>query len=68
MLNEPPILLADEPTGNLDDVNGAVILAALQARARAGSAVVVVTHRHDVARDATHVLDLRAGRLHAVTA
>ena len=68
VLNEPPLLLADEPTGNLDDANGAVILAALRARARAGSAVVVVTHRHDVARDATNVLELRAGRLHPVTA
>ena len=68
ILNEPPLLLADEPTGNLDEVNGAVILAALRARARAGSAVVVVTHRPDVARDATEVLELRAGRLSAVTA
>jgi ABC-type lipoprotein export system ATPase subunit len=64
MLNDPPLLLADEPTGNLDDVNGAVILDALRARARAGGAVVVVTHRPDIARDATAVLPLRAGRVH----
>jgi ABC-type lipoprotein export system ATPase subunit len=63
VLNDPPLLLADEPTGNLDDVNGAVILEALRARARAGGAVVVVTHRPDVARDATAVLQLRAGKL-----
>ena len=63
VLNDPPLLLADEPTGNLDDVNGAVILEALRARARAGGAVVVVTHRPDVARDATAVLHLRAGKL-----
>ena len=65
VLNEPPILLADEPTGNLDDANGAVILSALRDRARAGSAVVVVTHRPDVTRDASVVLALREGRLHA---
>ena len=65
VLNEPPLLLADEPTGNLDDVNGAVILDALRARARAGGAVVVVTHRPDVARGADSVLALRDGRLHA---
>ena len=63
VLNEPPLLLADEPTGNLDDANGAVILGALRARAQAGGAVVVVTHRPDVTRDATHVFDLHDGRL-----
>jgi ABC-type lipoprotein export system ATPase subunit len=64
VLNDPPLVLADEPTGNLDDVNGAVILDALRAWARNGGAVVVVTHRPDVARDATAVLQLRAGQLH----
>jgi ABC-type lipoprotein export system ATPase subunit len=64
VLNDPPLLLADEPTGNLDEVNGAVILDALRARAREGGAVVVVSHRPDVARDATAVLQLRAGQLH----
>ena len=64
VLNDPPLLLADEPTGNLDDVNGAVILDALRGRARDGRAVVVVTHRPDVARDATAVWALQAGRLH----
>jgi putative ABC transport system ATP-binding protein len=63
VLNEPPLLLADEPTGNLDDVNGAVILDALRARARAGGAVVVVTHRPDVAHVASIVFTLRDGRL-----
>src|SRR5205823_13300652 len=63
VLNDPPLLLADEPTGNLDDANGAVILAALRAHVRTGGAVVVVTHRPDVARDATAVWALRAGRL-----
>jgi ABC-type lipoprotein export system ATPase subunit len=65
VLNDPPLLLADEPTGNLDDANGAVILDALRARARAGSAVVVVTHRADVARDASAIFTLAAGRLQA---
>ena len=36
VLNDPPLLLADEPTGNLDDVNGGAILAALRDRARSG--------------------------------
>ncbi len=63
ILNEPPLLLADEPTGNLDDANGAVILEGLRERARGGGAVIVVSHRPDAARGATAVLGLRDGRL-----
>jgi ABC-type lipoprotein export system ATPase subunit len=63
VLNDPPLLLADEPTGNLDDANGAIILAGLRARARAGAAVVVVSHRADVRSVATRVLRLSGGRL-----
>jgi ABC-type lipoprotein export system ATPase subunit len=63
VLNDPPLLLADEPTGNLDDANGAVILAALRGRARAGAAVVVVSHRPEAATGASAVYRLRAGVL-----
>jgi ABC-type lipoprotein export system ATPase subunit len=63
VLNEPPILLADEPTGNLDDANARVILDALRGRARAGAAVVVVSHRPDVAAGAGGVLRLHEGTL-----
>ena len=63
ILNEPPLLLADEPTGNLDDANGAVILDGLRERARGGGSVIVVSHRPDAARGATAVLGLRDGRL-----
>ena len=63
VLNDPPLLLADEPTGNLDEANGAVILEALRSRARAGAAVVLVSHRPDAATGATAVLHLRGGRL-----
>jgi len=63
VLNDPPLLLADEPTGNLDDANGAAILAALRDRAQAGGAVIVVSHRPDAAEGADAVFALRAGRL-----
>ena len=63
ILNDPPLLLADEPTGNLDDDNGAVILAGLRDRAQAGGAVIVVSHRPEAARGATAVLTLAGGRL-----
>jgi ABC-type lipoprotein export system ATPase subunit len=63
VLNDPPLVLADEPTGNLDDANAALILDRLVARANAGTAVVLVTHRHDVADLASVVFRLEGGRL-----
>jgi ABC-type lipoprotein export system ATPase subunit len=63
VLNDPPVLLADEPTGNLDDANGRVILQALRARAVAGAAVVVVSHRADAVVGADAVYRMQQGRL-----
>ena len=63
VLNDPPILLADEPTGNLDDANARVILDALRGRARAGAAVVVVSHRPEVVEGASAALRLDSGTL-----
>jgi ABC-type lipoprotein export system ATPase subunit len=65
VLNDPPVLLADEPTGNLDDANGRVILQSLHARARAGAAVVVVSHRADAVVGADAVYRMHHGRLEA---
>jgi ABC-type lipoprotein export system ATPase subunit len=65
VLNDPPLLLADEPTGNLDDANGRVILDALRARARDGGAVVVVSHRADAVELADDIYRMRLGRLEA---
>jgi ABC-type lipoprotein export system ATPase subunit len=66
VLNDPPLLLADEPTGNLDDANARVILDALRARAGAGAAVVVVSHRADALEGASAVFRLRGGTLDRV--
>ena len=63
VVNDPPLLLADEPTGNLDDANGSVILQALKARAGAGAAVVVVSHRADAVVGADAVYRMQHGRL-----
>ncbi len=63
MLNDPQLVLADEPTGNLDDDHAALIRDALRARARAGAAVVVVGHRPEPARDADRALTLTEGVL-----
>ena len=63
VLNDPPLVLADEPTGNLDDDNAAVILRALRERADAGGAVVVVSHRPDIAEVATWIVRIQDGKL-----
>ena len=66
VLNDPPLLLADEPTGNLDDANGRVILEALRRRARGrAGAVVVVSHRPEAAVMAADVHRMRLARLQA---
>jgi ABC-type lipoprotein export system ATPase subunit len=63
LANSPPQMLADEPTGNLDDANARVILEALRYRARARSAVVVVSHNPEVAAGAAAVLHIDQGTL-----
>jgi putative ABC transport system ATP-binding protein len=63
VFNDPPLLLADEPTGNLDDEQAAVIRDGLRERARAGGAVLVVSHRPEPAHDADRVLTLKQGVL-----
>ena len=47
--NEPRILLADEPTGNLDPASSAVVIEGLISHARTGASVVIVTHSPEVA-------------------
>jgi ABC-type lipoprotein export system ATPase subunit len=64
VLNDPAVILADEPTGNLDTENAAVILDELVGRARSGrSAVLLVTHSPALAGRADRVLALADGRL-----
>jgi ABC-type lipoprotein export system ATPase subunit len=65
VLNAPAVILADEPTGNLDEENAAVLLEELRARARVGAAVLLVTHSADLARTADRVLALAGGQLTA---
>ncbi|HSL52137.1 MAG TPA: ABC transporter ATP-binding protein [Candidatus Deferrimicrobiaceae bacterium] len=64
VLNAPPLVLADEPTGNLDDAHAGVILTELRALCRErGTSVILVTHRADAAALADRTLRLREGRL-----
>jgi ABC-type lipoprotein export system ATPase subunit len=63
LVNDPALLLADEPTGNLDVEAGADVLRLLRAGATEGRAVVLVTHEKAAAEIADRVLTLRGGRL-----
>jgi ABC-type lipoprotein export system ATPase subunit len=64
VLNDPPLILADEPTANLDRENTDVILEELRFRARSGrSAVLIVTHDPDLVATADRTLVLADGRL-----
>jgi ABC-type lipoprotein export system ATPase subunit len=64
VLNAPPLVLADEPTGNLDEAHAGVILSELRELCRErGTSVILVTHRADAAALADRSLRLRAGRL-----
>jgi putative ABC transport system ATP-binding protein len=65
LVTEPSILLADEPTGNLDQGTGREILALFRALHRAGQTIVLVTHDPGVAETAERVIEVRDGRVHA---
>ncbi|MGZ6640478.1 MAG: ABC transporter ATP-binding protein [Solirubrobacteraceae bacterium] len=64
LVHDPPLVLADEPTGNLDLEAGRVVLGLLRAAADEGRAVVIVTHDETVTAGADRVLTLTDGRLH----
>ena len=61
LVNRPSILLADEPTGNLDSKTGAEILALFGELSRQGHTIIVVTHEEDVAKHARRILRIRDG-------
>ena len=64
MMLDPPLLLADEPTGNLDEKNSEIIFRLFAEEQEAGRAVVMITHNTKAARQAKTVLRLEGGVLH----
>jgi putative ABC transport system ATP-binding protein len=63
IITEPPLILADEPTGNLDSRTSEEILEIFEGLHRAGSTIVLVTHERDVAEHAFRIITFRDGRL-----
>ncbi len=63
LVNQPAIILADEPTGNLDTRTSIEIMATLQDLNRQGITVILVTHEHDIADYCKRIIEFRDGRI-----
>ncbi len=63
LVNDPSIILADEPTGNLDTATGEEIMNLLDGLHAAGNTIIVVTHEHDIAARAHRIIHIRDGRI-----
>src|SRR3954465_2625686 len=63
LVNKPSLLLADEPTGNLDSQTGREILDLFRDLHARGNSIIMVTHEDDVAREAKRVIHIRDGRI-----
>ncbi|MHA7842834.1 MAG: ABC transporter ATP-binding protein [Winogradskyella sp.] len=67
LVNKPSIILADEPTGNLDSKTGTEIMALFDQIHAAGNTVIMVTHEEDIAAHAKRVIRLRDGMIESDT-
>ncbi len=63
LVNNPALILADEPTGNLDSKTGVEIMGLFGRLHQAGNTIILVTHEHDVARYADRILHIRDGQV-----
>lgn len=63
LVNDPTLLLADEPTGNLDTKTGEVVLGSFEELHASGRTIVLITHERDVAEHAERIIFIRDGQL-----
>ena len=63
VVGDPALLLADEPTGNLDSVSGAEVMHLLRERHTAGTTIVIITPNRDLAADLPRRIDLCDGQV-----
>ena len=63
LVNNPSILLADEPTGNLDTATGNEIMALFERLHEQGNTIILVTHENDIARHAWRIIHIRDGKI-----
>jgi len=63
LINNPNIIMADEPTGNLDSINTAIVFDILNSLVHQGNTIIAVTHDHDFARKASRILEMIDGRI-----
>ena len=64
LVNDPPIILADEPTGNLDSATGALVMETFHKLQERGKTVVLITHDPGIAAEADRAVTIRDGRIH----
>ncbi len=63
LINRPKIILADEPTGNLDSKNGAEIMETFDLLNREGATIILITHEREVARHARRIITIKDGQI-----
>jgi putative ABC transport system ATP-binding protein len=63
LVNDPSIVLADEPTGNLDSATSTEIMSVFESLHRAGQTIILITHEHDIAAHAHRQIHLKDGRI-----
>ena len=64
LVNDPPIILADEPTGNLDSATGALVMETFHKLQERGKTIVLITHDPGIAAEADRAVTIRDGRIH----
>jgi ABC-type lipoprotein export system ATPase subunit len=63
LINDPDIILADEPTGNLDSQTSADIITLLKKLHESGKTVIVITHNNEIAKETMDIINIRDGRI-----